>query len=95
MPAGRTYVKSVSIYSCLAQDIRVSYNQVILLQLYPHPLVMLAPDIKESGAVPDVSDLLVFVEVLVKEHLNLYHHAISPAPDYPFNKLPGLRTFSS
>lgn len=36
-----------------------------------NPFVTLTSDIKEPSTVPDISDLLVLVQVLVEEHLDL------------------------
>ena len=52
-------------------SIQETYNQVVLLQLDADPLVALAPHVKKSSTVPDISDLLVLVEVLVEERLDL------------------------
>lgn len=46
-------------------------EQIILVQLHTHPLVILAPDIKVTLAASDVTDFLILVQVLVEEHLNL------------------------
>jgi hypothetical protein len=46
-------------------------NQIILRQLDPHPFVLLATHVKVSLAITDVADLLVFVQMLVEEHLHL------------------------
>lgn len=46
-------------------------DQVLLLQPDPHPLILLAPHIKESLPIQDVPDLLVFMQVLVEEHVHL------------------------
>jgi hypothetical protein len=46
-------------------------EQVILLQPYAHPLVILAPDIKVSLTPSNIANLLIFVQVLVEEHLDL------------------------
>ena len=46
-------------------------DQIILLQPDPHPLVLLAPHIKEPFPIQDVPDLLIFVQMLVEEHVHL------------------------
>lgn len=48
-----------------------TYNQIILLQKDPNPLIALTSHIKESRAIPDVSNLLILVQVLVEEALDL------------------------
>lgn len=40
--------------------------------MYANPLVSFASDIEESSAVPDISDLLIFVHVFVEERFNLF-----------------------
>lgn len=47
------------------------YNQIILLQVYPHPLVALAPHIKEPSTISNVPNLLILMQMLMEEHLNL------------------------
>lgn len=57
--------------STLSTAISQTYNQIVLLQPYANPIITLAPDIEESCAVSDVSDLLVLVQVFVEERLDL------------------------
>jgi hypothetical protein len=45
-------------------------NQVILLQPYAYPVVRFASHIKEPFAIKNVSDLLIFMEVLVEKHFH-------------------------
>lgn len=45
-------------------------DQIILLQLDAHPVVSCASHIEESLTVEDVSNLLVFMKVLVEERLH-------------------------
>jgi hypothetical protein len=52
-------------------DARRHDHQVVLVQLYPHPIVVLAPHVEEAAAVEDVSDLFVLMQMLVEEHLDL------------------------
>jgi hypothetical protein len=47
-------------------------NQITLFEPDPHPVVSFAPDIKESRAVQNVPDLLILVQMLVKEALDLF-----------------------
>lgn len=46
-------------------------DQVVLLQLNSDPVIALASNIEITGAVSDIPDLLIFVQVLVEEHLHL------------------------
>lgn len=46
-------------------------NVTYLLQVDPHPLVAAAADVEVAGAVADVADLLVLVQVLREEVLDL------------------------
>ena len=52
-------------------DPRGQNDQIIFHQPDPHPLVLLAADIKEALSVENITDLLVLVEMLVEEHLDL------------------------
>lgn len=52
-------------------DSRWQDNQIILLQLNSDPIVSLASNIKVSLSVPDVSDLLVLMDMLAEERLDL------------------------
>ena len=52
-------------------DASWQYEQVVLVQLHAHPLIVLAPHIKVSLTVPNVANFLVLVQVLVEEHLDL------------------------
>jgi hypothetical protein len=52
-------------------DPRRQNDQIIFHQPDPHPLVLLAADIKEALSVEDVTDLLVLMEMLVEKHLDL------------------------
>ena len=45
-------------------------HEVVLVQLNPDPLVVLATDVEIATAVKNVADLFVFVDVLVEEHLD-------------------------
>jgi hypothetical protein len=45
-------------------------NQVILLQPYAYPVVRFASHIKEPFPIKNVSDLLIFMEVLVEKHFH-------------------------
>jgi hypothetical protein len=47
-----------------------AHNQIILLQLYTDPLITLTSHIKEPRTIPDISDLLVLMQVLVEERLD-------------------------
>jgi hypothetical protein len=47
-----------------------TYNQIILLQKNPHPLIALIPHIKEPRAVPDIPNLLILMQMLVEKHLD-------------------------
>jgi hypothetical protein len=46
-------------------------HQIILVQLDPHPVVILVAHIKVSSSIHNVSNLLVFVKMLIEEHLDL------------------------
>lgn len=46
-------------------------HQIILIELNPHPVVLLATHVEEAAAVDDVANLLVLVQVLVEKALNL------------------------
>ena len=52
-------------------DARRQDEQVVFLKPDPNPIVALRSDIEVTCAVPNVSDLFVFVQVFVKEHLHL------------------------
>jgi hypothetical protein len=45
-------------------------DQVILHQLDPDPFVLLATHVKVTLAVTDVADLLIFMQMLIEEHLH-------------------------
>lgn len=45
-------------------------DQVILRQLDPNPFVLLTTHVKVTLAITDVADLLVFVQMLIEEHLH-------------------------
>lgn len=45
-------------------------NQIILLQYNPHPLITFTPYIKEPHPIPDITYLLILMQVLVEEHLD-------------------------
>lgn len=44
-------------------------DQIILAQPNPNPLILLAPNIKVTLSVPDIANLLVFVQMLTEERL--------------------------
>jgi hypothetical protein len=46
-------------------------DHVVLLELDPHPVVILAPNVEIALAPPNVPNLLILVQVLVEKHLNL------------------------
>jgi hypothetical protein len=46
-------------------------EEVVLFHSNAYPLVILTADIKVSSAVADVADLLIFMEVLIKECFDL------------------------
>ncbi len=46
-------------------------DEISLLQTHAHPFVLDTPHIKKAFPVKDVSDFLVFMQVLVEEHLHL------------------------
>lgn len=48
-----------------------TYDQIILLQPNSHPLIALTPHIEEARPIPDVSDLLVLMQMLMKERFDL------------------------
>lgn len=45
-------------------------DQIILLQPDPHPLILLAPHIKEPLPIQDVPDLLILMQMFVEEHVH-------------------------
>jgi hypothetical protein len=45
-------------------------DHVVLLELDSHPVVVLTPDVKVPLPATDVTDLLILVKMLIKEHLN-------------------------
>lgn len=47
-------------------------DQILLLQPDPHPLILLAPHIKKPLPIQDVPNLLIFVQMLVEEHVHLF-----------------------
>ena len=51
-------------------DTRRQDNQVILLKPDSHPVIILTSDIEVASTVANVSDLFVFVEVLIEEHFH-------------------------
>ena len=51
-------------------DPRRHNHQIPLLQPNPHPIVLLAPDIKISSATEDKPDLLVLMQMLREEGLD-------------------------
>ena len=65
----KTYVFIISRESVI--DTRGEDNQIILDESNAHPLVFLAPHIKISLSVTDISDFLVLVQMLSEEHLHL------------------------
>ena len=52
-------------------QVRLATGESYFLKLDANPRVAFASDIKISMTVPDVPDLLVFMQVLVEEHLYL------------------------
>lgn len=42
----------------------------MFLQLDPHPIIPLTPNIKIATAIQDVPDLFIFMQVLIEEHLD-------------------------
>lgn len=52
-------------------DSRGHDHQIMLLQLDPHPVIILASDVKISAAINNISDLFVLVQVLVEKVLDL------------------------
>lgn len=52
-------------------DTRRQDDQIILLDAQADPLVILATDVKVPGAVEDIPNLLVLVQMLVEEGANL------------------------
>lgn len=46
-------------------------HQVVLLELDPHPIVVLAADIEVASSVQNIPNLLILVQVLVEEVLDL------------------------
>lgn len=67
-------------------DPRRQYDQIVLFQPDPHPLVPFTPDIEIPRPVANVPDLLVFVQVLVEEgfHFGLVHLAHGGGADGDF-----------
>lgn len=53
-------------------DPRGENNQITLLQPDPHPIIVLAPDIEESRAIQNISDLLILMQMLMEEALHLF-----------------------
>lgn len=51
-------------------DTRWEDDQIILLERNAHPLVLFSSNIKVSRSIDNVSDLLVFVQMLVEERLD-------------------------
>jgi len=49
-------------------DTRRQDNQVVFLKPDSHPVIILTSDIEVASSVANVSDLFVFVEVLIEEH---------------------------
>lgn len=47
-------------------------NQIAFRQTYPHPLIIDASNIEEAFSIKDVSYLLIFMQMLVEEHLHLF-----------------------
>lgn len=52
-------------------DPRRQNYQIVLLESDSDPIVIFGSDIEVAGAVTNISDLLIFMEVLVEEHLHL------------------------
>jgi len=52
-------------------DARRHDHQVILFELDPNPIVPFASNIEKATSIKDISDFLVFVQVLVEEGLDL------------------------
>lgn len=46
-------------------------QQIVLLQPNPNPLIPLTPHIKVPSAIPNISDLLILVQMLVEKGLYL------------------------
>lgn len=61
----------VGVRSEAVVDARRQHNQIILLEPDPDPIVALAADVKVAGAVGNVANLLVLVQVLVEKTLDL------------------------
>lgn len=53
-------------------DARRHNSQISLLQSESDPIITLAPHIKVTCSIEDISDLLIFVEVLVEEDFDLF-----------------------
>ena len=53
-------------------DSRRHNSQISLLQSESDPIVSLAPHVKVTGTIENISDFLVFVEMLVEEDLDLF-----------------------
>lgn len=53
-------------------DTRRHNRQITLLQPQTDPIVTLASDIKVTRAIQNVSDLFIFVQVLVEEDLDFF-----------------------
>ena len=60
----------VAIGSKSMEDSRRQNDQVVLFQPNSYPSILRVPDIKKSIPIKDVSDLFIFVQVLVEEHLH-------------------------
>jgi hypothetical protein len=46
-------------------------DHVVLLELDPNPVIVLAPHVKVSLAASNVADLLILVKMLIEEHFDL------------------------
>jgi len=52
----------------------VRTNQIVFFQSYPDPLLRCVTYVKVTVAFEDISNLLVFMEMLGEEHLDLLYH---------------------
>jgi len=68
-PSGQNLIQSEIVPTTIQLQ---TYDQVILLQLYPNPLVALTSNIEESSTIPNISNLLILMQVFIEEHLDLF-----------------------
>lgn len=71
-PAGLSGVTNIG-FVCGKPMVNASGQdeQVILVQLHPHPLIILAPHVEIALSSTNVPDLLILVQMFVEEHLDL------------------------